>query len=65
MDRGAWQATVHKVAKSWTRLRPFRTDTQKGCPFHYRGLECKSRKSRNTGVIGKFGLAVQNEAGQS
>ena len=21
---------------------------KKGCPFHYRGLECKSRKSRNT-----------------
>ena len=20
----------------------------KRCPFHYRGLECKSRKSRNT-----------------
>ena len=28
--------------------RPFRTNTQKRCPFHYRGLECKSRKSRNT-----------------
>ena len=27
---------------------PFRTNTQKVCPFHYRGLECKSRKSRNT-----------------
>ena len=27
---------------------PFRTNTQKTCPFHYRGLECKSRKSRNT-----------------
>ena len=27
--------------------RPFRTNTQKRCPFHYRGLECKSRKSRN------------------
>ena len=26
----------------------FRTNTQKICPFHYRGLECKSRKSRNT-----------------
>ena len=26
----------------------FRTNTQKRCPFHYRGLECKSRKSRNT-----------------
>ena len=22
--------------------------TQKICPFHYRGQECKSRKSRNT-----------------
>ena len=28
--------------------RPFRTDTQKWCPFHYRGLERKSRKSRDT-----------------
>ena len=34
---------------------------KKRCPFHYRGLECKSRKSR---VTGKFGLGVQNEAGQ-
>ena len=37
---------------SWTDLqrptRPSRTNTQKRCPFHYRGLECKSRKSRNT-----------------
>ena len=37
---------------SWTALwrptRSFRTNTQKRCPFHYRGLECKSRKSRNT-----------------
>ena len=23
-------------------------NTQKRCPFHYRGMECKSRKSRNT-----------------
>ena len=21
MDRGAWQATIHRVAKSWTRLK--------------------------------------------
>ena len=28
--------------------RPSRTNTQKRCPLHYRGLECKSRKSRNT-----------------
>ena len=25
--------------------RPFKTNTQKRCPFHYSGLECKSRKS--------------------
>ena len=28
--------------------RPFRTNTQKRCLFHYRRLECKSKKSRNT-----------------
>ena len=32
----------------WRPTRPFRANTQKRCPFHYRGLECKSRKSRNT-----------------
>ena len=25
MDRGAWQATVHKVAKRWTRLKRLST----------------------------------------
>ena len=39
------------ISWSWTVLwrptRPFRANTQKRCPFHYRGLECKSRKSRN------------------
>ena len=32
----------------WRPARPSRSNTQKRCPFHYRGLECKSRKSRNT-----------------
>ena len=32
----------------WRPTRPFRTSIQKRCSFHYRGLECKSRKSRNT-----------------
>ena len=32
----------------WRSIRPSRTNTQKRCPFHYTGLECKSRKSRNT-----------------
>ena len=38
---------------------------KKRCSFHYRGLECKSRKSRNTWSNRKIGLGVQNEAGQS
>ena len=25
-DRGAWQATVHGVTKSWTRLKRFSTE---------------------------------------
>ena len=32
----------------WRPTRPFRPNTQKRCPFHYRRLECKRRKSRNT-----------------
>ena len=37
---------------------------QKRCPFHYRGLECKSRSQEIPGVTGTFGLGVQNEEGQ-
>ena len=39
----SWSWTV-----LWRPIRPFRTNTPKRCPFHYRGLACKSRKSRNT-----------------
>ena len=39
------------MLRSWTVLwrptRPSRTNTKKRCYFHHRGLECKSRKSRN------------------
>ena len=34
------------------------------CPFHYRALEWKSRKSRNTWSNRQIWLGVQNEAGQ-
>ena len=27
MDRGTWQATVHRVAKSWTQLKRHNTHT--------------------------------------
>ena len=32
----------------WRPTRPSKTYTQKRSPFHYRELECKSRKSRDT-----------------
>ena len=31
----------------WRPTRHFRNNTQKRYPFHYRGLKCKSRKSKN------------------
>ena len=39
----SWSWTV-----LWRPTRPFRTNTPKRCPFHYRGLESQSRKSRYT-----------------
>ena len=61
----AEEAEVERFYEDLLELtRPSRTNTQKRCPFHYRGLECKSRKSRNTWSKGKFGLGVRNEAGQ-
>ena len=45
-------------------LQDFLELTPKRCPFHYKGLECKSRNLERSGVTGKFGLGVQNEAGQ-
>ena len=37
-----------KFNVSMKTTRPSRTNSPKRCPFHYRGLECKSRKSRDT-----------------
>ena len=34
MDRGAWWATVHRVAKSWTRLKRLHTHTHKHTHTH-------------------------------
>ena len=55
----AEEAEVERVYEDLQELTP-----KKRCPFHYRALECKSRKSETPGVTGKFGLGVQNEAGQ-
>ena len=47
----------------WKPTKTSRTNTQKRYYFNYRGLECKSRKSRAIWT-GKFVLGIWNEAGQ-
>ena len=39
----SWSWTV-----LWRLTWPSRTNTEKGCPFHHRGLECKNMESRDT-----------------
>ena len=49
MDRGAWQATVHRAAQSWTQLKWLSTHTGKGvtwpksseCPRHHWDPGCQ------------------------
>ena len=53
-----------EVEQFYENLQDLELIPKKRCPFHYRGLECKSRKSEIPGVTGKFGLGIQNEAGQ-
>ena len=45
-DQECWRRWSWTVL--WRPTRPLRTNMQKWCAFHYRGLEYKSRKSRNT-----------------
>ena len=44
----SWGRKESDMSERLHFTRPSRTNTQKRCPFHYRGLKCKSRKSRNT-----------------
>ena len=45
-DQLCWRSWSWMVL--WRSTRPFRTNTPKRSPFHYRGLEYKREKSRNT-----------------
>ena len=60
----------HSQARSWSwtdlwrPIRPSRTNTQKRCLFHFGDLNAKVRHQEISGVTGKFGLGVWNEAGQ-
>ena len=41
-----------------------RTDTKKRCFFHHRDWNARVGSQEIPRIIGKFGLGVQNEAGQ-
>ena len=43
---------------------PSRTNTKRRCPFHHRDWNAKVGSQEIPGVTGKFGLGIQNEAGQ-
>ena len=54
----------HKTKPTSTVHSWFYIYIQKRCPFHHKGMECKSRKSKEPGVTRNFGLGVWNKAGQ-
>ena len=45
-NHGCWRSWSWSAL--WRPIRPSTTNTQKRCPLHHRGLECKSRMSRDT-----------------
>jgi len=47
LTSNAEEAEVERFCED-LHTRPSRTNTPKRCAFHFRGLECRSRKSRNT-----------------
>ena len=48
----------------WRHTRPSRTNTKKDVLFIIRDWNAKAGSQETPGVTGKFGLGVQNEAGQ-
>jgi len=53
MGYGPWDCkesdtTERRNTHKWRPTTSSRTNTKKACPFHHSGLECKSRKSRDT-----------------
>ena len=48
----------------WRPIRPFRTNTKKDVLFIIGDWNAKVESQETPGVTGKFGLGIQNEAGQ-
>ena len=63
MDRGAWQATVHGVAKSWTRLKWLITHACTGIlnDYQFRG----DTEARTPHVIQGWGWGIHDQGKSS
>ena len=63
-DQQCWRSWSWMVL--WRPTRPFRTQltTKKRCPFIIGDWNAKVGSQETPGVTGKFGLGVQDEAGQ-
>ena len=48
----------------WRKIRPFKTKTQKRCPFHIRDWNAKIGTQETPEDTGKFGLGIWDAAGQ-
>ena len=57
-------SNTEEAEQFYEDLQDLLENTPKMCHFHYRGLESQRRSQETPGVTHKFGLGVQNEAGQ-
>ena len=57
-------SNTEEAGQFYEDLQDLLENTPKMCHFHYRGLESQRRSQETPGVTHKFGLGVQNEAGQ-
>ena len=57
-------AEVAEVERFYENLQDLLERTPKRCPFHYREMECKSRKSRNTWDNGNLALECGMKQGK-
>ena len=59
MDRGAWQAIVHRVAKSWTRLKRISTHV---CMHNVKTARVKTKNARAEVYTNMSGIPLKLSA---
>ena len=57
-------ASKYCISDCFVDYDGYSNNTPKRCPFHYRGWNAEVGSQETPGVTSKFGLGVQNEAGQ-